>query len=117
MDITDKLNFIKIYDPDGAARIERLLSKKDRLIGGNVYGERFTERQFYLVFNPLLEAALERARILKTLAEGEKTVIHISTALHLEMSIVFNHIKELIRRNLIEIKGYDDRDPVYCLRR
>lgn len=117
MDITDKLNFIKIYDPDGAARIEKLLSKKERLTEGNVYGERFTERQFYLVFNPLLETALERAKILETLSEGDRTAIHIAEALHIERSKVFNHVKELMRRGLIEISGYKDRDPLYCIKR
>ncbi len=117
MDIMDRLNFIKKYDPDGAARIEKLLSKKDGLQQSNAYGESFTERQFYLVFNPLIDAAWERAKILEVLSGGDTTIIHIAGVLQMERSRVFNHIKELKRRGLIEISGYDGRDPIYCLKR
>ena len=59
MDITEKIAFIKTQDPDGAARLERLMGKKENLHKGNVYNERFTERQFSLVFTPLLDATFE----------------------------------------------------------
>ena len=38
MDVTEKIAFIKTFDPDGAARLERLLGKEETLkTTGNVY--------------------------------------------------------------------------------
>ena len=60
MDVTEKISFIKTFDPDGAARLERLLGKEETLTTtGNIYRERFTGRQFSLVFDPLLDAVFE----------------------------------------------------------
>lgn len=116
METADKIQFIKRYDPDGAARVERLLERKDKLIEGNIYRERYTERQFFLVFNPLLEAAFERAMILECLSQAEDTVSGISERLSYEKDKVFNHLKKLMRENLIEIKGHKGRDPNFCIK-
>ena len=82
MDVMEKINFIKTFDPDGAARLERLLKKEEALkITGNVYRERFTGRQFSLVFDPLLDAVFERARVLEVLSKGNDTIPGIATKL------------------------------------
>lgn len=111
--VTEKISFIRAYDPDGAARLERLIGKKDALKEGNVYGERFTDRQFSLVFNPLLDTTFERARILEVLSQNAGTVPGLSEKLGIGKDRVFNHIKEMMRKNLVEITGREERNVVF----
>jgi len=113
MELTEKLEFIKTHDPEGGERLMRLLSRKSALQEGNNYGERFTDRQFSLVFAPLLETSFERATILEKLAEKEDTVSGLAENLDVPKERVFTHIKELIRKNLVEIAGHEDRDPIF----
>ena len=63
MGTEEKLQFIKSIDPEGGDRLSRLLERKSLLLDKNVYGERFTDRQFNLVFDPLLTSAYEKAQI------------------------------------------------------
>lgn len=107
------IEFVRKEDPDGADRLERLLKKKEVLMAGNVYGERFTARQFSLVFDPLLERAVERSRILEELAKGPASVPDLACKLDLKANTVFEHIKELTRRDRVEISGYNERDALY----
>lgn len=107
------IDYVRTQDPDGAERIERLLKRKEALMAGNVYGESFTARQFSLVFDPLLQRAVERARILEGLDRGEASIQELARDLGLVPGTVFEHIKELMRRDNIEIAGYRDRDALY----
>ena len=107
------IEFVRTQDPDGADKLENLLKKKDALMAGNVYGERFTARQFSLVFDPLLKRAVERCRILENLGRSPASVPQLARGLDLAPNIVFDHIKELARRDRVEIAGYDDRDALY----
>jgi len=59
------LDYVREQDPDEVLKLERPLQKQEVLLTRNVYGERFTARQFSLVFDPLLERAVKRARILR----------------------------------------------------
>ncbi len=107
------IEFVRTEDPDGADKLEMLLKKQDALKAGNVYGERFTARQFSLVFDPLLKRAFERSRILENLGRNPSSVPQLARDLDLAPNIVFDHIKELARRDRVEIAGYDDRDALY----
>jgi hypothetical protein len=107
------IDYVRTQDPDGAERIERLLKRKEALMAGNVYGERFTARQFSLVFDPLLKRAVDRARILEMVGRGQASVQELARDLGLGPNVVFEHIKELMRRDTIEIAGYSDRDALY----
>ncbi len=107
------IEFVRTFDPEGAEKLERLLKKQDILMKGNVYGERFTALQFSLVFDPLLRRAVERSHILENLGRGPATVPELARALDLKPNTVFDHIKELVRRDRVEIAGYDDRDARY----
>jgi len=117
MEAYEKLQFIKMYDPDAAARLERLLGKKDNLKEGNAYGERFTERQFQLVVLPLLDILHQRARILEALNQGTNTIPVISERLGIDKDIVFDHLKELMRKTLVEIKGHRERHAIFSVSR
>jgi len=107
------IDYVRTQDPDGAERIVRLLKRKEALMAGNVYGESFTARQFSLVFDPLLKRAVDRARILEMLGRGQASVQELARDLGLGPNIVFEHIKELMRRDIIEIAGYSNRDALY----
>ncbi|HVN96874.1 MAG TPA: helix-turn-helix domain-containing protein [Syntrophorhabdaceae bacterium] len=114
MDVTEKIAFIKTHDPDGAARLERLIGKRENLVReGNVYKEKFTERQFTLVFNPLLDATYERTRILEILSRGDSTIPAISEKIGLSREKVFAAIKDLMRKNLVEIAHHQERDATF----
>ncbi len=113
METTEKLEFIQRHDPESMERLKRLMERKSFLMEGNVYGERFTERQFDLVFEPLLTSSYERAQVLDVLAGGEKTVYQVAEALSLDTARVFDHLKELMRRNLVEIVRFEERNPVF----
>ena len=107
------IEFVRTQDPDGADKLERLLKKQEVLMTGNVYGERFTPRQFSLVFDPLLKRAVERAHILENLGRGPASVPQLARDLGLKSNSVFDHIKELTRRDSVDIAGYNDRDALY----
>jgi DNA-binding MarR family transcriptional regulator len=107
------LEYVRRHDPDGAEKLERLLKRKDVLATGNSYGERMTERQFSLVFDPLLTRAVERSRILESLGTETASISDLAQRLGMTARIVFDHIKELSRRDLVEISGYADRQALY----
>jgi DNA-binding transcriptional ArsR family regulator len=113
MEIEEKLDYIKTHYPEGAEKLTRLLGKKDALKAGNVYGEKLTDRQFSLVLAPLLRAAFERARILEALAEGDSTIRSLSEKTGMGPDTVFNHMKDLLKRNIIEIGGHEERDALF----
>ena len=114
MELTDKINFIRTFDPDGAARLERLLGKEETLkTTGNIYKERFTGRQFSLVFDPLIDTVFERALVLEVLSKGNDTIPGIAVKLSLEKNRVFTHAKDLMRKNLIEIASHEGRDALF----
>ena len=107
------LEYVRRHDPDGAEKLERLLKRKDVLMAGNSYGERMTERQFSLVFEPLLARAVERSRILENLGTETASVPELARRLGIAPGAVFDHLKELSRRDVVEISGYEDRDALY----
>lgn len=109
----EMLAYVRIQDPQGAEKLEKLLKRKETLMSGNVYGERLTGRQFSLVFDPLLARAVDRSRILENLAPGARTVPELASELGIAADVVFDHVKELLRRDLVEIAGYEDRDALY----
>jgi DNA-binding MarR family transcriptional regulator len=113
MDTAEKLEYISNYDPAGADKLKRLLDRKDALKTGNVYGERFTDRQFSLVFEPLLKMSLEKARILETLLSWEETIRGLSERLGLKEDVVFRHLKDMVKGNLVEIAGHKGRDALF----
>jgi DNA-binding MarR family transcriptional regulator len=113
MEREEKLQFIGSVDPEGSERLRRLLERKSLLLDKNVYGERFTERQFNLVFDPLLTSAYEKAQILDLLGEKGGTVALLAGKLSMDKARVFDHLKDLLKKNMVEIAGYEERHPVF----
>jgi hypothetical protein len=112
-ELEERLEFIKAHDPEGMDKLKRLLDRKSYLMDKNVYGETFTERQFDLVFDPLLRSGYDRAQILKALSEKDDTVPALAEKLSLGQSRTFDYMKDLLKRNMIEIVGFEERHPVY----
>ena len=113
MEAQETLEFIKAQDPEGGERLKRLLDKKSALADGNVYGECFTERQFGLVFDPLLRSAYEKAQILELLSQKDEKVASLAAQLSMDKARVFAHLLDLVKRNMAEIAGFDERHPVF----
>jgi hypothetical protein len=113
METQDALDFIKAQDPDGGERLKRLLDRKSLLLDGNIYGERFTERQFDLVFDPLLRSAYEKAQILELLSRKDETVASVAGQLSMDKARVFDCLKDLLKKNMVEIAGFESRHPVF----
>jgi hypothetical protein len=113
VNVEERLDYIGKHDPAGLERLKRLLERKSYLLDSNVYGERFTERQFDLVFNPLMRAAYDRARILEALSEKDNTVPVLSERLELEAFQAFDYMKDLLKNNQVEVAGFDERNPIF----
>lgn len=111
--VEEKIEYIRKYDPESADKLKRLLDRKQALKDGNVYGEKFTDRQFSLVFDPILVKSTEKARILEALGGGEDTISGLASKAGLREDMVFGHIKDLIRRNFVEIAGHEGRNAVF----
>jgi hypothetical protein len=109
----ERLAFIEEHHQDGMVRLKRLFDRKGFLMDENAYGERFTERQFDLVFQPLLDAAFIGAQILAGLSGEGKTVGRLAKELSLTNEAVFDHLKELLRKNMVEIHGSENRHPIF----
>ena len=109
----EMITYVRSMDPEGAQKLEKLLEKKESLMKENVYKERFTQRQFSLVFDPLLKRAVERVRILESIGNSEMSVPALALELGLAANIVFDHMKELLRRDLVTIAGYEERNALY----
>ena len=109
----EKLQYIRSVDPEGGERLRRLLDRKSFLLDRNVYGERFTERQFDLVFDPLLTSAYEKAQILDLLGTQDSTIATLAGNLSMNKARVFDHLKDLLKKNMVEIAGYEERHPVF----
>lgn len=113
METEEKLQYIESVDPEGSERLKRLLDRRSFLLDRNVYGERFTERQFNLVFDPLLASAYEKAQILELLVRNDSTVPALAGSLSMDTARVFDHLKDLLKKNLVEIASYQERHPVF----
>jgi hypothetical protein len=113
VEIEEKLQFIGTVDPEGSDRLKRLLDRKSLLVDRNIYGEKFTNRQFSLVFDPLLKSAYEKSQILEILVNGNSPIAPIAAALSMDKADVFDHLKDLMKKNLVEIATFEDRNPVF----
>lgn len=113
METQEKLDYIKAQDPEGSERLKRLLERRSFLLDRNIYGERFTERQFELVFDPLLRSAYDRAQILELLSEKDDTVASMAHRLSMDKAKVFEYLKDLLKKNMVEIAGFEERHPVF----
>jgi DNA-binding MarR family transcriptional regulator len=113
METEEKLQYIKSVDPEGGERLRRLLDRKSFLLDRNVYGERFTERQFDLVFDPLLTSAYEKAQILDLLGAKDSTVAALAGSLSMNKARVFDHLKDLLKKNMVDVATFEERHPVF----
>jgi predicted Rossmann fold nucleotide-binding protein DprA/Smf involved in DNA uptake len=111
-----QLDLIRAEDPDAAEKLGRLLDKGATLReDGNVYGERYSARQLALSFGAILATETQRARILRALRAGPRSVTDVARELELDPERVLADIVELRRRNRVGLHHIEDRTPLYYL--
>jgi F420-non-reducing hydrogenase iron-sulfur subunit len=92
----------------------RILATKERelLECGNKYGEVFTQHEMDRLLDDMVQEDYEAKRILLKLKKP-MSVKGIASELNLEPNVVFRHILDLKRHELIEIHDIRDNTPVY----
>ncbi len=92
----------------------RILATKERelLEDGNKYGEVFTQHEMDRLLDNMVQEDYEAKRILLKLKKPMH-VKEIASELNLKPNVVFRHILDLKRQELIEIHEIRDNTPVY----
>jgi len=92
----------------------RILATKERelLEKGNKYGEVFTQHEMNRLLDDMVQEDYESKRIFLKLKKP-MSVKEIASELNLKPNVVFQHILDLKRRELIEIHEIRDNTPVY----
>ena len=113
--VENKIAFIEKWDPFSAKKIRALLEKKPALVNeGNVYGEKYTNRQFQLSLDQILRREMTRSQLCEYLSEQEKPVRMIAKDLDIPPDAILRHIVELRRRGLVVVDHIEDgKTPYY----
>jgi len=92
----------------------RILATKERelLEEGNKYGEVFTQHEMDRLLDDMVREEYEAKRILLKLKKP-MSVKEISSELNLKPNVVFRHILDLKRHELIELHEIRDNTPTY----
>ncbi|MEA1957855.1 MAG: hydrogenase iron-sulfur subunit [Euryarchaeota archaeon] len=92
----------------------RILATKERelLEEGNKYGEVFTQHEMDRLLDDMVREDYEAKRILLKLKKP-MSVKGISSELNLKPNVVFRHILDLKRHELIELHEIRDNTPTY----
>jgi len=95
----------------------RILATKERelLEEGNKYGEVFTRHEMDRLLDDMVQEDYESKRILLKLKKP-MSVKGIASELNLKPNVVFRHILDLKRHELIEIHEIRDNTPTYVVR-
>jgi hypothetical protein len=108
------IKYIEEVNPDEAAKLNALLDKKEELIEkGNRYGERFTDRQYHMWVDPIVETALLRCRILERLREKPYSAKDLGEELGIRPGDALWHVTALRRKNLAAVDRIEERTPLY----
>jgi len=110
-----KIAFIEKWDAFSAGKIRALLEKKSAMVEeANLYGERYTPRQFQISLNQILEREMARSRICEAVSQEEKPVRRLAEDVGLSPEAVLRHIVELRRRSLMAVDHIEDgKIPYY----
>jgi coenzyme F420-reducing hydrogenase delta subunit len=92
----------------------RILATKERelLEEGNKYGEVFTQHEMDRLLDDMVREEYEAKRILLKLKKP-MSVKEISSELNLKPNVVFRHILDLKRHELVELHEIRDNTPTY----
>jgi len=95
----------------------RILATKERelLEEGNKYGEVFTQHEMDRLLEDMVQEDYESKRILLKLKKP-RSVKEIASELNLKPNVVFRHILDLKRHELIEVHEIRDNTPTYIVR-
>jgi F420-non-reducing hydrogenase iron-sulfur subunit len=87
--------------------------KEELIIAGNIYGETFTQRQFDLVLDPVIEQEYKRARILRLARDGAR-VRDIAEKSKIDEGDVMAHITALRKEGKILLEEIgEDGHPIF----
>ena len=110
----EMISFIETVNPSAASRLNNLIEKKQELIEkGNVYGESYSERRFWLVVDPIIKTEYKRSQILQKIKNKALSVRDIAKELSLSNEEVLLHITALRQRNLILLDRIEGTSPKY----
>jgi DNA-binding transcriptional ArsR family regulator len=111
----DKIAFIEKWDAFSAGKIRALLEKKTAMVEeANLYGEKYTPRQFQISLDQILKREMMRSRICEAVSEEVKPVRRIAEDVELSPRSVLRHIVELRRRGLVVVDHIEDgKTPYY----
>ncbi len=111
----EKIAFVEKWDPFSAKKIRALLEKKPALVEkGNFYGERYTNRQFQISLDQIMNRELLRSRICEILSNKEMSVKEMARELKMPPDSVLRHIVELRRRGLVVVGRIEEgKIPYY----
>ncbi len=113
--IEDRILFIEKWDPFSAKKIRALLEKKSVMVEeGNFYGEIYTDRQFRIAFDQILEREEARSRVCEAIADQVRPIKEIAKELGMKPDEVLRHVVELRRRNLVTVDHIESgKTPYY----
>lgn len=96
----------------------RILATKERelLEEGNKYGEVFTQHEMDRLLDDMVREEYEAKRILLKLKKP-MSVKEISSELNWKPNVVFRHILDLKRHELIELHEIRDNTPTYVVKK
>jgi len=110
----EMISFIETVNPSAASRLNNLIEKKQELIEkGNVYGESYSERKFWLAVDPIIKTEYKRSQILQKIKNKALSVRDIAKELSLSNKEVLLHITALRQRNLILLDRIEGTSPKY----
>jgi DNA-binding NarL/FixJ family response regulator len=113
-DRNEMMSVIESVNPSVASKLNSLMEKKEDLIKkGNVYGESFSERSFWLSVDPVIKNEYKRSRILQLIADESKSVKEIATEIGLVEKNVLQQITALLKKNLIKVDKIEGTSPKY----
>lgn len=110
----ERLEAVRIAAADYRLRI-LATKEKELLEKGNKYGEVFTQHEMDRLLDDMVREVYEAKRILLKLKKP-MSVKEIASKLNLKLNVVFLHILDLKRHELIDIHEIRDNTPFYIAR-
>ena len=108
------ISFIKTVNPSAASRLNTLLEKKQKLIEeGNVYGERYSERRFWLSVDPIIRIEYKRSQILQKIMDKALSVKELAKETGFPSNEILQHITTFLQRNFVRIESVEGTSPKY----
>jgi DNA-binding transcriptional ArsR family regulator len=97
-------------DAFGSERLRWLIGKGDILM----HKGELAEKRFQQLIETTVREEIDRSQILRELIDGPTTITEISKATKMDSSIVLQNLLALMKWNLVEIVGTENREYLYA---